>query len=1021
MLNVVCALTGYRSVFRRHRLRRVWLPGLVATILSTMISVGTMFLAVPPEPALAQEADHSCEDGDSIRVLFLLDTSRSLQTNDPEGKRTTGTIDALEDLHRIANDYRARLRQYYPRWSVLAAVDTFSGHHSDPLLSNPYSRRSGPWQDLYSPNGLDRLRRSAQGLQQVSGYWTDYREALGGVIERFAEPVLGATPSCDFLFWFTDGNHDTVTAGVLTDDEREQIDGMCSTGGLVNQLRQAEVNVTAIELRVDRESSDQLRRLVVGREADCSGLGGKVADVASVGDLAARMEDTVFRLVDPDFPDEFEPCDSVEEYCDFRFTLAGDIEWIKVYVDLTDVDDPGGASAVLQGPNGQPTAPIRFGEEWSLIANTGILGSHPTSNLSVIWAHQVSRQTYGTRWGNSQIWTIRFSGPQAERARAGISIDKRGRPAIQEMRVSEGDLSGRIIPPPIDGEDAMVVLHLGDGRYVDVPSVERRVRAGGRFVIPDIVDRVTGTTGGDDYLASNACAGVVVVSLEKAIDYGPFSGTWNAPLSNSAADVGVPRALCGLEGRKTPSPTLVELDSGDPFDPSGSLRMTADGGLLDGALSVREVHVEVADGSTPGGGVLGAWAQDWRCDVAADARDQACENPFELDLSANSAVEVDVRLVFSASTTDPLQDPQQPDLVSYVVRGIHLDSRLPKMTGAEVSEQFDPSGSLLLTAQGGWQDGILSLDPGSGGISVTRVDGSTPQLRPDSEWHCEVPAEAARHECPSLNLDVNVEDDTVMDLLVSVRSASADPAWTPTEEQSTTVEDLSVRTRSSGEIRRNILPYLVVLAVVFVLMRVLAAWMRRRWKPLPQQQNLYHVATARREGGRMVPDGVPRTVTSNALTQASASAVLGSARLHVRWWPLLRGGPVEVVASPTGGQQVVASSGAERGSRRTPGMAGRIGRDLAKGWVALGESGGGQYTLIFWDAPDENEVARAQELWDKVGAVLSAQEAKETPPSRQAAEGEPSSSSPPDTPAKIDPRKGRPLRRSRRLPGNRDS
>ena len=122
------------AMFQTTRIRRF--SSVIAVILSVSLVCSVFFLVVA-SPAEAQQSDVRCEEGEAVRVLFLLDTSRSLRVNDPDGRRKTGTVDALDDLYRIVEDYRLRLRRHYPRWSVFAAVDTFSGFHDDPGLSKP--------------------------------------------------------------------------------------------------------------------------------------------------------------------------------------------------------------------------------------------------------------------------------------------------------------------------------------------------------------------------------------------------------------------------------------------------------------------------------------------------------------------------------------------------------------------------------------------------------------------------------------------------------------------------------------------------------------------------------------------------------------------------------------------------------------------------------------------------------------------------------------------------------------------
>ena len=589
-------MSARSSAITRRRLHKIntalWAVA-AATVLSSILAL------VTPSVVRAQEPGSRCDEGEAIRVLFLLDTSGSLRRNDPDGRRETGTVDALEDLSQIVDDYRLRLQRHYPRWSIFAAIDTFSGFHDDPALSNPYNRLSGNWHDLADPAGRQALRQAASRALEEPGYWTDYRAAIRGAIDRFAEPLPSGLPSCDQLFWFTDGDHDTVSAGVLTDEEQAVLDGMCRSGDVIDQLRQTGTNVTAIELRVQRDSSAQLRRLVAGGP-DCVGLNGKVADIASVADLAAGIEETVFRLVDPDFPTDFvEPCDSSSSQCEYKFTLSDDIEWVKVYVDLAGVGNLAGVGMVLHGPDGAPVAPLAFGEDWTRISSSGMLGRQPTSNISVVWAHLAGQQLYGMDWGDDQTWTIVFSGEEAPSARAGIRKDERGTATVEQLQVSGGDLRGTITPAPGENELARVGLHLDDGRIIDLGEEDGRIRSGGRFTVPRIVDHVVRTAEGDDYLPANGCVGTVEVSLIKAIDYGSLSDLWTAPLRASTIEVPVPRALCGLTGQQVPTVRAIAYDPADRFDPEGALTITADGGILDGELRVVDVGIESALESSP--------------------------------------------------------------------------------------------------------------------------------------------------------------------------------------------------------------------------------------------------------------------------------------------------------------------------------------------------------------------------------------------------------------------------------------
>ena len=626
---------------------------------------------------------------------------------------------------------------------------------------------------MADPGGLRTLREAANRALNEPGYWTDYRGAIHGAIGRFAEPLPDRLPSCDQLFWFTDGDHDTVSAGVSTAEERAQIDGMCRSDGLVDQLRRTGVNVTAIELRVERDSSAELRRLVVGGP-DCVGLNGSVADVASVVDLATGIEETVFRLVDPDFPAEFvQPCEPTTTRCEYGFTLSDDIEWVKVYVDLAGVSDPANVEMVLHGPDGAAVAPFAFGEDWTRISTSGMLGIQPTRDISVVWAHRVGEQKYGMNWGDGQTWTIVFSGAEAANARSGIRKDELGAATVEELQLSGDDLRGRISPAPSEDEMAGVALHLHDGRIIEIGAADGGIRTGGRFTVPDIVDHVVRTAQGDDYLSANDCVGTVEVSLNKMIDYGSFSGFWVAPLRTSSLEVPVPRALCGLSGRKVPTIRTLENDPSDRFDPDGALAVTADGGVLDGVLRVTDVRIESAAGSARME-LLPEWSTGWRCEVPADSAAHSCRDAFRFGVDADVDSEVDIRVTLSSTSIDPMQVPPVEEVNAYVVRDIPVDGKLLGPVLATV-DGSGPRGVLNVSADGGTLDGVLVLE----GLVAEPASGSTdaaPLIRSAGGWRCVILADAVAQSCPPLPVfsDLGV-GDVAVDLVVSLRGMTDDP------------------------------------------------------------------------------------------------------------------------------------------------------------------------------------------------------------------------------------------------------
>ena len=372
-----------------HLLRCAFSAVAVLSLAATLAGFGVVLSTPSPTSAAAA----SCDQFDTqIRVLILLDTSGSLRQTDPENRRIVGALGAIDIVHRIAKDN--------PETDFLVAVDTFA---------TTYERVSN-WVVLSSVRSVENLKEEVVSSATADGRFTDYREVFEGAVRRFSEST-GDGGVCDFLFWFTDGDHDTDNvAHPPSPEEQREIDNLCRIGGPVDELRQRGVDVTALELSVNREPSQTLRRLV-GESPEspgCRGLKGEsigeVIPATSASELERKIQDAIPPWFDEDFPEDEPTCENRRVgQCEYPFVLSENLEWIKVYVQLEELANPDALAISLRPPDGSESIPLSFSEDWSEIAETGMQVRVSSPSYKIIWAHRLSEDWRGTKWGEDQI------------------------------------------------------------------------------------------------------------------------------------------------------------------------------------------------------------------------------------------------------------------------------------------------------------------------------------------------------------------------------------------------------------------------------------------------------------------------------------------------------------------------------------------------------------------------------------------------------------------------------------------
>ncbi len=698
---------GFRKRVCSHRILTtvtLWLVIAAATV-ATPLGASAQ-TSSSSDPDIPQSPD--CHPSQTIRILFLLDTSGSLQWNDPAGNRIEGTIRAVSDLVTRAINDGPEQRRRYGGWSLQVAVDTFA---------NDYYR-SGDWRPLVGTDealltGTDQIRDLARQLEDTiraaepSGSRTDYRRALAGAVERFRE---GGGGSCNLLFWFTDGEHDTQGRARLNSTERRQIDDMCRSDGVVADLRQSGIWTSVIELTENRAPTAVLPRLV-GTGQECDGLNGsvvgRVIPVASASQLVDDIERILYEVW-PRTPIEYHPCSPTPER---RFVLDEDLEEVRVFVDLTKVDEPDAVVLSLQPPGGRPF-PISFPDTWRRISNTGLLGWKPTKWHREIRAHQLGRQLYGTVWGADQEWRLFCSGPGYERAEIAIEKLEIEKARVVELNRTADNLVGQVQPPPKEGETVRISARIGGvgpgaGRSLDLPDEDLRVERNGRFTIPTVKDRVEEALG-----ETGECQAELEVSVTKWVTYGEERSFWDIPGSEAVLAVDVCRG-------PLPEVSIALIDG----QPSGPLEVTARGGYLDSLLTIAGIGTDPPVELGP---------LVWRCEVPANVDGFRCDN-LAVDVSDQPDIgtEVDLEVTVEASP----QGLDRPETRILPVAGLLVKGKLPHPDRVMVGGAG--TGVVQVGADGGLHDSEMEI------TAVRPVEVSVS----DGPWRCYVPANEVEYSC----------------------------------------------------------------------------------------------------------------------------------------------------------------------------------------------------------------------------------------------------------------------------------
>lgn len=235
--------------------RVVWLMGLVAL---TMFPLGGTTARAEVEDPLVSASNslYSCiQTADTLAVEFVMDRSRSLRTNDPDGVRFEGMRTALAGLANITRPDGESL-------AVEVAIASFNDSYQS-------IKEVVGWTRINTPDSamrIDQVVTRAENRMPPQG-GTDFERALNGGLDDFQSRLTPGT--CKVMLWFTDGEFHNARGGDLTKDPEDataKIEAarqeMCATpSGVVARIRAAGIVLIGLQLG---EQSDDLRQMSTG-------------------------------------------------------------------------------------------------------------------------------------------------------------------------------------------------------------------------------------------------------------------------------------------------------------------------------------------------------------------------------------------------------------------------------------------------------------------------------------------------------------------------------------------------------------------------------------------------------------------------------------------------------------------------------------------------------------------------------------------------------------------------------------
>jgi hypothetical protein len=201
--------------------------------------------------AFDQVSECMSAEGSKLDVLYLLDSSSSLQDTDPNGLRADIVAQSIQQLGFISQNRE-----------VNVAISTFDLTYVARL----------PWSTVTPESSLALARNAQKAVRGWDGGGgTNWEQALSGAQKTMASAPESRT-ACKVVVWLTDGGINVTGSGEDLTANIEAMDRICGvdpvslapagTGSTIDELRTSKVHVLGVLLRNDKflDSESSLNR-----------------------------------------------------------------------------------------------------------------------------------------------------------------------------------------------------------------------------------------------------------------------------------------------------------------------------------------------------------------------------------------------------------------------------------------------------------------------------------------------------------------------------------------------------------------------------------------------------------------------------------------------------------------------------------------------------------------------------------------------------------------------------------------
>lgn len=234
-----------QDLFEGIRMRRRVVVAMILLLFGLYPATVSEAITLETQPSAAEATLKVCVDqrtqkpldGD-IELMLVMDNSKSLQTNDSEGKRFSQVQTMLRSVHdRISQSKKPR--------KVRFSFITFANRAT---VQIPLTAAR-----VLTSENIDAIAKQVEAAAPGNQENTDYVAAIEAAITQ----LRGATvKNCRVIVWFTDGAFwpstgaagNSVSGGTL----RERV---CAPGGFSDQLRQLNVNIFPLYIEPRGETS----------------------------------------------------------------------------------------------------------------------------------------------------------------------------------------------------------------------------------------------------------------------------------------------------------------------------------------------------------------------------------------------------------------------------------------------------------------------------------------------------------------------------------------------------------------------------------------------------------------------------------------------------------------------------------------------------------------------------------------------------------------------------------------------